>query len=248
MTQLLEAPVKAPKPETGGGYLIRMFRATEEVNRQAVLDALPAGRRGSLLDIGTHRGDFTMRVAERTAADEVHGVEFLPEHADVARSRGVDVVEADVEEGLPYEDESFDVVCANQVIEHVRGTDLFLTEVRRVLKPEGIACISTNNLSSWHNIVALALGFQPNPMHVSDEVIVGSPLNPERGWPHEDRGRVHVRLFTARALVELARHHGLDRTGMRSVGYYPFGPRLARIAARIDPLHGAFLVGTFARA
>jgi len=133
------------------------------------------------------------------------------------------------------------------VIEHVRATDVFLAEMRRVLKPGGIACISTNNLSSWHNIVALVLGFQPNPMHVSDEVIVGSPLNPESGWPHQDRGRVHLRLFTGRALVELARHHGLERRSLRTIGYYPLPPPAARLAARIDPLHGAFLVATFAR-
>jgi hypothetical protein len=84
-------------------------------------------------------------------------------------------------------------------------------------------------------------------MHVSDEVIVGSPLNPEQGWKHEDRGRVHVRLFTRRALVELAEHHGLVKRSVKSVGYYPFGRRIARIAARVDPLHAAFLVATFSR-
>ena len=70
----------------------------------------------------------------------------------------------------------------------------------RVLKPGGIACISTNNLSSWHNIWSLVFGYQPFPMHVSDALIVGNPLNPEHGQPHEDAGRIHVRVFTGRAL------------------------------------------------
>jgi hypothetical protein len=96
-------------------------------------------------------------------------------------------------------------------------------------------------------VISLAAGFQPMPMHISDELILGNPLNPERGTPHEDAGRVHVRLFTARALTELCAHHGLRRVRFVSAGYYPLPTRLARVAARIDPLHAAFMTGLFER-
>ena len=250
MPELLDpvAIESSPRAEPETGYLRRVFRATEEANRRAILRALPMDCGGDVLDLGTHDGAFTVRVGERTNADNLHGVEFIAAHAEVARRRGVQVVEADLEDGLPFENASFDVVTANQVIEHLRGTDLFLSEIRRVLRPGGLATISTNNLSSWHNVIALALGFQPNPMHVSDEIIVGSPINPEHGLPHEDAGRVHVRLYTARALSELATHHGLRTVSMRSVGYYPLPPKLAALATRLDGLHGAFLVGQFTTA
>lgn len=230
------------------GYLERVFRLSEEENRRAILDSLPQGAGGSLLDIGAHRGEFTQRVADRLAADRVVGVELLEEHAQRARERGFEMVVANIDEGLPLDDAAFDVVHTNQVIEHVRRTDLFLSEIRRVLAPEGIACISTNNLSSWHNVVSLVLGMQPPPMHVSDEVVVGNPLNPEQGEPHEDAGRTHLRLFTGRALRELAAHHGLRAGRVSTSGYYPLPPRLARVAGRLDPTHGAFLIGIFARA
>jgi SAM-dependent methyltransferase len=179
------------------------------------------------------------------APERVAGVELIERHAAVARSRGIDVVVADLDEGIPFPSASFDIVNANQVIEHVRRTDVLLREVRRVLKPHGFACISTNNLSSWHNVVALGLGMQPMPMHVSDEIIVGNPLNPEHRWGHRDLGRTHLRLFTARALAELASYHGLAMEQIRTVGYYPLPGPVARLAARVDPLHGAFLVGLF---
>lgn len=229
------------------GYLKRLFEATEEENRRAILAALPAGRGGDLLDLGTHDGLFSVRVAARIGARRTVGVELLEQHATRAFARGIEVHRADLEDGLPFGDQQFETVHANQVIEHVRDTDLFLSEIRRVLKPGGLACISTNNLPSWHNVISLALGYQPFPMHVSDELIVGNPLNPEHGSRHLDRGRIHVRLFTARALVELCAHHGLARRDVAVAGYYPLPPVLGRLALRVDRLHGAFLVGLFER-
>lgn len=228
------------------GYLSRLFEATRGDNRRAILAALPPGRGGDLLDIGAHDGAFTVRVAERVGARAAYGVELIGEHAERARARGIHVLQADAEQGLPFDDGRFRTVHANQVIEHLRRTDTLLSELRRVLEPGGLACISTNNLSSWHNVFSLAAGFQPMPIHVSDELIVGNPLNPERGAPHEP-GRVHVRLFTARALTELCAHHGLRRVGLVSAGYYPLPPRLARLAVRVDPLHAVYVTGMFER-
>jgi SAM-dependent methyltransferase len=234
------------EPSAAMSRLERLFRATEEENRRAVLRMLPAGRGGALLDIGTHRGAFTARVAERLRAESVTGIELIEEHAVVARARGFEVLCANVDDGLPFDDESFDTVHANQVIEHVVRSDDFLRAIIRVLKPGGLALISTNNFASWHNVGSLALGYQPMPAHVSDELIVGNPLDPLRGRPHEP-GRAHLRLFTGRALSELAQAHGLEPVALRTAGYYPLPPRLGRIAARVDRLHGAFLVALLRR-
>jgi SAM-dependent methyltransferase len=242
-------PIENPPEQTdGAGYMRRVFWATEEDNRRVILRTLQPRPGARLLDLGSNDGDFTLRVAQRLGAGQVTGVELLPEHADAARRRGIDAHRRDLDDGLPFDDASFDVVHANQVIEHVRRTDVMLREVHRVLAPDGVAIISTNNLSSWHNVVSLTLGWQPMPIHVSDEVILGNPLNPEHGDAHRDAGRTHLRLFTARALEELCERHGLACASMQTIGYYPLPPRLARWAARIDPLHGAFLVGTFRRA
>ena len=224
------------------GYLRRVFRATEALNRSEVLASLPCRPGASLLDLGASDGAFTRRLAAKVGAGRVAAIEFLEIHAQRARERGIEVHTGDLEAGLPFEDGEFEVVTANQVIEHVRRTDLFVREVKRVLAPGGVACLSTNNLSSWHNVGSLALGLQPMAAHVSDEVIVGNPLNPEHGHPHEDIGRTHLRLFTPRALAELCQYHGLRVLSLRTVGYYPLPPLLARPAARLDSRHGAFLL------
>jgi SAM-dependent methyltransferase len=230
------------------GYLTRVFRASEEENRRAILRCLPRGRGGALLDVGTHTGEFAARVARHMGARRVVGLELIPEHAAVARRLDMDVIETDVDGGFPVGDGEFDVVHANQIIEHVRRTDVFAREVRRVLRPDGVAVISTNNMSSWHNVVSLVLGMQPAPMHVSDEMILGNPMNPESGVAHPDSGRAHLRLFTGRALADLCAFHGLELIAMRHSGYYPLPPLVARGAVRVDPLHSAFLIGLFRRA
>src|SRR5919201_1120154 len=184
------------------GYLERVFHATEEENKRAILGMLPQRIGGTMLDLGTHEGEFTVRVAQRLGVSKVLGVELIPAHA----------------------------------------------EIRRALAPRGLALISTNNFSGWHNVLSLALGYQPTPAHVSDEVVLGNPLDPLAGRPHVDLGRTHLRIFTRRALRELCAHHGLETVCIRTVGWYPLPPSMGRVMARIDPLHGAFLIGLFRRA
>ena len=53
-------------------------------------------------------------------------------------------------------DNSFDTVVSFQVIEHIKKDDLFLAEIHRILKPGGIALLSTPNIrmtlsrNPWH--------------------------------------------------------------------------------------------------
>ena len=228
--------------------LERIFRSTEDENRRVILETMPPRPGARLLDLGCNNGEWTMIVARRVGASEVHGVELVDELASQARTRGVEVFAADLSGHLDrYEDASFDVIHSNQVIEHLPGTDSFMGEVRRLLRPEGYALISTNNLSSWHNIFSLVVGWQPLPCNVSDLGNVGNPLTARLGGKSTTRAQSHLRVFTGKALTQLARHHGLRPLVERAAGYYPFPPRIARHLATIDRTHGAFLVHLYGR-
>jgi SAM-dependent methyltransferase len=227
-------------------YLKRVFEATEEVNRRAILDAAPPRPGATLLDLGCGPGEFTERVGRKVEAGRVVGLELIEPLAQAAEARGIEVVRGDLGRRLPFEDASIDVVHSNQVIEHLPRTDLFMKEIRRVLAPGGYAVLSTNNLASLHNVASLVAGYQPPPCHVSDEQIgIGNPLNAHAGDPGAS-GQMHLRVFTGRALAELAELHGLRVELARTAGFYPLPPRAAEVATRVAPRWGAFLVQRYA--
>jgi SAM-dependent methyltransferase len=53
---------------------------------------------------------------------------------------GVDIV-ADLENGLPFEDESADLLYASHVLEHIKNFPALMKECHRVLKPRGCLVI-----------------------------------------------------------------------------------------------------------
>jgi hypothetical protein len=75
---------------------------------------------------------------------------------------------------------------------------------------------------------------------------LGNPANWVEGQAGS-RAQTHLRVFTGRALAALAAHHGLRAEVQRTAGYYPLGARMSRLAVRIDPRHGAFLVQRLVR-
>jgi SAM-dependent methyltransferase len=230
------------------GYLQRVFVATEEINRRAILAATEPRPGAILVDLGCGDGSFTERVGKRVGAARVVGVELIPALAAAAERRGIEVRRSDLGERLPFADGEVDVVHSNQVIEHLPKTDRFMQEIRRVLAPDGYAIVSTNNLASLHNIACLVVGYQPSPCHVSDvQAGVGNPIDAFRGFPGED-AQQHLRVFTGRALAELAELHGLRVEQQRTAGFYPFPTRLAAVATRVAPQWGAFLVQRYAPA
>ena len=193
-----------------------------------------------LLDVGCDDGELTMQLARAVGTTSVHGVEVVEGRASLARSRGVAVSATDLNQGLPYHDGAFDVVCGNQVIEHLADTDRFVAEIFRVLRPGGYAILSTENLASWHNVVALVFGWQPFSLTnvTSTRMGLGNPLAVHRhsNWEHGETWQ-HRRVFAFQGLRELLKAHAFDVEQTLGAGYYPLPCRVARIYSR----HAAFL-------
>ncbi len=111
-----------------------------------------------LLDAGCGPGTITVDLAERLAAGRVVGVdaatEVLRQAEELAVGRGIRNVEfrpADVYE-LPFEDDTFDVVFAHQLLQHLADPVAALRELRRVARPGGLVAIrdSDYGAKAWY--------------------------------------------------------------------------------------------------
>ncbi len=138
---------------------------TDVISQEEELLRIPGRQERLLAEIGTHRkvldigcgsGRLSRAILERL--NEVWGLELNAEAAAHARDRGVRVVEADLEKGLPFLESSFDVVHAGHVLENVYDTSLFFSEVRRVLRPGGFFLFSVPNLNSLENRLRILRG------------------------------------------------------------------------------------------
>jgi SAM-dependent methyltransferase len=88
----------------------------------------------SILDVGCGTGANLKMLA---AYGKAEGVDISTQAVDFCRQRGLDSVKLGAIEHLPYDDGSFDLVTALDVIEHLDDDVEGLREIRRVLRPEG---------------------------------------------------------------------------------------------------------------
>ncbi|MGL6195939.1 MAG: class I SAM-dependent methyltransferase [Thermoguttaceae bacterium] len=69
--------------------------------------------------------------------------------ADILGNRHADV-QFTPNQPIEFEDESFDVVLSTQVLEHVKDVSGYLSECRRILKPNGLLLLSTHGTWKYH--------------------------------------------------------------------------------------------------
>ncbi|MEV7425346.1 class I SAM-dependent methyltransferase [Streptomyces sp. NPDC091212] len=126
--------------------VLRSHRWRTAANSAAYL--LPELRPGQdVLDVGCGPGTITADLAARVAPGTVTAVDAAGDVLDKAReaaaSAGVDNVRfavADVH-ALDFPDDSFDVVHAHQVLQHVGDPVRALRELRRVCRPGGVVAV-----------------------------------------------------------------------------------------------------------
>ena len=87
-----------------------------------------------ILDVGCGTGANLKMLAGFGSAE---GVDISPQAIDFCRERGLDSVKLGAIEELPYENDSFDLVTALDVVEHLDDDVAGLREMRRVLRRDG---------------------------------------------------------------------------------------------------------------
>jgi len=102
-----------------------------------------------LLDVGSGEGFFLQMLGEHLSAQGASPAEHLfacDLNPSSHQYREISCVPFDARQGLPFEDDGFDIVTSIEVIEHLENTYGFVNELRRVTKKGGKVFVTTPNL------------------------------------------------------------------------------------------------------
>ncbi len=234
-------------------YLNQIWQEAYTNNTENICKLLGMAKKAKVLDVGCGDGQKTTIFKVKIGCKEIYGIDGVSARLSAARKRGVKTIAANLEKKWPIKNGTFDVVVSNQVIEHILDLDLFISEIKRVLKPGGYCVISTENLASWHNIFALILGHQDFSHHLISKSHVGNPLSlhyKQRtvAWSAADNSGVddtaypHVKILTFLSLRKVFKEYGFKLKKGLGSGYYPFPGIIGKILSSIDPVHSHFIV------
>ncbi|MBL8220220.1 MAG: methyltransferase domain-containing protein [Bryobacterales bacterium] len=136
----------------------------EHFARYAFAARLARGKRVLDIACGTGYGSAELAPVARsvTGVDvSAEAVEYAREHYAAGNLR----FEAAGAEALPFADQSFDLVVAFEVIEHLEDARALLSEARRVLAPAGQFIVSTPNRLYYEETRRMS---GPNPFHTHE--------------------------------------------------------------------------------
>ena len=178
------------------------FRKLNEIIQKLLNEK--ASKEITLIDVGCGDGQFMQYVKENCTQD-IHFKFIGIEKYITENSFDFDLINEDIEEKLDLPDNFADIIVAAEIIEHLKNTDTFILELKRIAKAGSDILITTPNLSSYFNRFLLLFGYQPYNSEVSE---VESGFG--QGLVYKVLGRPkvgnktagHLRLFTFKAFKD----------------------------------------------
>jgi len=123
---------------------------------EAIARLVPQG--AHVLDLGCGDGRLLAYLHEQRGCTG-YGVEIDDAHVQACLQRGVDVLQINLDTGLPmFADNSFDVVLQIDTLQHLRNAETMLRETTRVGK---LGVIAFPNFAHWPNRLSILRGRMP---------------------------------------------------------------------------------------
>lgn len=135
------------------------FDRPDRLDYEQILDLIPRGAK--VLDLGCSRGGLLARLRQREN-NQVLGIEIKEHYVLNCIQRGIDVIQADLNEGLKaFEDDQFDFVVLSKTLQTVLDVEFVLDEMLRV----GTRCIVSFPNLGYRNYRRRLIedGRAPNP-------------------------------------------------------------------------------------
>jgi SAM-dependent methyltransferase len=159
LEQLSERYAEHNRVERGAGFV---FAGPERIE---LFRRYVGGPGRKVLDLGCRDGSLTGAYAD---GNQIVGVDADRQALAAAAGLGIETRWADLDEPLDFDDATFDVVVAGELLEHLRDPRRVVADVRRVLKPAGTFVGSVPNAYRVKNRVRFLLGRNPedDPTHL----------------------------------------------------------------------------------
>jgi SAM-dependent methyltransferase len=147
------APPPALRLRVHGAADLQSFLVIGRENFQTIVDGLalagkPVGSESRILDFGCGPGRTLHWWMQHQPRPILHGTDIDREAVDWARQNlPVSLAHNEPRPPLPYADAAFDVIYSISVFTHLdeQYQDAWLAELRRVLKPDGVALLSVRS-------------------------------------------------------------------------------------------------------
>ncbi|MFO0965583.1 MAG: methyltransferase domain-containing protein [Gemmataceae bacterium] len=217
-------------------FLQRKLFPAEPFHQDAFHEAIRARlpRCGKVLDLGC--GDHAALKPYRTAEREVWGTDFH-RHPRLAEPEWFRLLGPNG--AIPFPDNTFDLIASDWVIEHVALPRVFLSEVKRVLKPGGRYV--AHSISGAHYLTWVRRLFDLAPHELVQEVIYRLYRR-----EHHDTFPTHYRLNTVGQIEAGARAAGLEIEALEFFAtqhYFHFSSVLETLAIVADRFLECFGTG-----
>lgn len=212
-------------------------------------DSIAAAMRGGghVLDCGANTGGSLKRLQTLVDIDpsRYRGLEWNADCVREAQSKGLDVIQGDLNRPLTLGSDQFRCVFALSVLEHLLNPCAFIKECHRVLGPKGTLVILTPNISTFFTIALLLVGKMPSsgPHPDSNALLAGEELfkvsSPKLIQDAELETPVHRHLivFSYRVLRRYLAMTGFSDVNGYAFGLYPFPNFLQPVLEKLDPYH-----------
>jgi len=121
-----------------------------------------------ILEVGAGHGAFTKKLYDHGFS--ISACDLFPE---IFMFDKVECKKVDLTKKLPYENGSFDVIIAVEVMEHILDHESFFQECKRILRPNGKLIFSTPNIISLKSRIRFLLSgfyysFKPLDLYNND--------------------------------------------------------------------------------
>jgi 2-polyprenyl-3-methyl-5-hydroxy-6-metoxy-1,4-benzoquinol methylase len=116
----------------------------------------------SILEIGCGRGNFSKKISAKAYV----GLEFSSKAVELAVKDNIRVLNQSIESHAKEHSQVYDVVCAFQVLEHVKDISSFIQSSVQCLKPNGFLIYSVPSFDSFVSLAVNNILNMP-PHHIS---------------------------------------------------------------------------------